>query len=375
MTQLIEKRIESVVSHLLPETSFHGRYGSPRSLDDRMALLGTPGVSIAVIDNYEIEWARGFGVCENGKPAKVTPATLFQAGSISKPVFALAAMRLVQAGRLDLDEDVNAYLKSWRVPTNDDLQPRVTMRQLLSHSAGMTVHGFPGYQRSEPIPSIPQILNGEYPANTEKVEVDILPGQQFRYSGGGMTVAQLVVMDVLGKSFSEIMRELVLDPLKMSNSTYEQPLPDERSTNSATGHPRKGIPLRGNHHVYPEMAAAGLWTTASDLTKVGVELLESLRNKPNPLLTKETVQEMLSPQLQGQKPADGDFRGIGFGCKGQGDNFQFGHEGANAGFLALMRIYPNVGQGAVVMINSNEGHPLLEEIMRAIAFEYEWPRA
>ena len=373
MKQPVERRIERVVNHLLPQTAFEGRYGSPESLHERLARHHTPGVSIAVINNFEIEWARGFGKCEAGRPAEVTPTTLFQAGSISKPVFALAVMYLVQEGRLDLDEDINVYLKSWRVPANEGWQPRITLRQLLSHSAGLTVQGFPGYQSSEPIPTVPQILDGESPANTEMVEVNILPGLQFRYSGGGTTVAQQALIDTLDRPFPEIMRTLVLNPLGMGDSTFEQPLPDDWATRAATAHPWKGIPLRGKYHIYPEMAAAGLWTTATDLAKVGVELLKGLLGKPHSLLAKETIEAMLSPQLQGQREGEGEFAGLGFFCSGKGDSLYFGHGGWDEGFVALMRIYRNIGKGAVVMLNSNEGHPVLEEIVRAIAHEYEWP--
>jgi CubicO group peptidase (beta-lactamase class C family) len=373
MKRSVEQRIERVVSHLFPQTAFEDRYDSPRPLNERMARYHTPGASLAVIDDFEIEWARGFGVREAGKPDKVTPTTLFQAGSISKPVSALALMRLVQEGRLDLDEDVNAYLKSWRVPANGDWQPRITLRQILSHSAGLTVHGFPGYQSSEPIPSVPEILNGEPPANTAKVEVNVLPGLQFRYSGGGTTVAQQVLIDVLGRPFPEIMRALVLDPLGMTHSTFEQPLPGDWATRAATAHPWKSIPLRGKRHVYPEMAAAGLWTTATDLAKVGVELLKALHGKPHNLLAKETVDAMLSPQLPGQDEEEGEYAGLGFFCRGKGDGSRFGHAGWDEGFVALMRVYRHAGKGAVVMLNSNEGDGLLEEIMRAVAYEYEWP--
>src|ERR1043166_3612680 len=145
----IEHRIERVISGLLPETAFINRYGAKAALKERMAFYHTPGVSIAVVNHYKIEWARGFGLKEWGKRAPVTEMTLFQAGSISKPIFALAVMRLIEEARLDLDEDVNRYLTSWKVPPNGSWQPRITLRQLLSHSAGLTVHGFPGYLRTE----------------------------------------------------------------------------------------------------------------------------------------------------------------------------------------------------------------------------------
>jgi CubicO group peptidase (beta-lactamase class C family) len=250
------------------------------------------------------------------------------------------------------------------------------LRQLLSHTAGLTVHGFPGYDASEKLPTATQILNGQLPANTPRVEVNILPGAQFRYSGGGTTIAQEVLVALLKKPFPQIMRELVLEPLGLAHSTYEQPTPKSWLKTAATAHPRKGIALKGKFHTYPEMAAAGLWTTAADLAKVGVELLKVLHDRKKPVvLAKETIETMLQPQLNHQKAGEGLFAGLGFLCNGKDDGFRFGHDGGNEGFLARMRFYKNMGKGAVVMINSNEGYPLLDEITQAIAREYEWPDA
>ncbi|MCC5626003.1 serine hydrolase, partial [Nostoc sp. CHAB 5715] len=363
--------IERVINNLLPATALEGKFGLPKTLDEQLAHYRTPGISIAVINDFEIEWARGFGVCEARTTREVTTNTLFQAGSISKPVFALAVMRLAQEGRLSLDEDVNNYLTSWRVPAIASWQPRITLRQLLSHTAGLTVQSFPGYPTSAPLPTTIQVLNGEPPANTEKVEVNIIPGLHYRYSGGGTTVAQQVLVDLLKQPFPEIMRELALDPLGMTNSTYQQPLPNDWAARAATAHPFSGVPLEGKHHVYPEMAAAGLWTTASDLAKVGVELLRVLHGKPPAVWSQETIKEMLRPQETEQtQGANGLFLGLGFVASGIDDGFYFFHGGWDEGFVALIRVYARIGKGAVVMLNSNEGHPMLEEVMRAIALEY-----
>lgn len=362
----IQKRIEHVTQGLLPETALANRYGAPARLADRMAYFHTPGVSIAVVNGFELEWACGFGVREQGKPEPVTPETLFQAGSISKPVFALAALRLVEQGRLGLDDDVNQRLTSWKIPAAGPWQPRITLRQLLTHSAGLTVHGFPGYGVEEPLPSVADVLDGRPPANTGRVEVNILPGVQFRYSGGGITVAQQLVADTLGRPFPQILRELVLDPLEMKSSTYEQPLPPARAAFAATAHPWKSRPLPGRWHIYPEMAAAGLWTTPSDLARAGIELQRTLRGDPPRLLQRATVAEMLKPQI-------GEQMGIGFFLQGEGNDVRFGHGGWDEGFVAVATFYKNRGQGAVVMLNSNEGDPLLGEILRAVAREYGWP--
>jgi len=247
----IESKIERITSNLQFETP-EGTFES-RNLSDRMRQLHTPGVSIAVINNGEIEWARGFGIADDRTRDSVGVETLFQAGSVSKPTFALGVMRLKEKGLINLDRDVNEYLTSWKVPPVEGWQPTITLRQLLSHTAGLTVHGFPGYLKTEPIPTVPQILNGEPPSNTPEVRINILPGTTFRYSGGGITVAQLLVTDLLKKPFPEFMREEVFAPLKLRHSTYMQPLPDSLTAIASTGFPNKAQPIKGRFHIYPEM--------------------------------------------------------------------------------------------------------------------------
>ncbi|MFF2479656.1 serine hydrolase domain-containing protein [Paenibacillus sp. NPDC058071] len=366
MPKAIEERIEAIIHRLQPETHYKNKYGKEATLEERMKYYNTPGVSIAVINNFKLEWARGFGLREAGKPEPVTETTLFQAGSISKPVFALAVMRLVQEGKLDLDRDVNDYLKTWKIPSVAGWQPIVTLRQLLSHSAGLTVHGFPGYVTTDEIPTVVQILNGQHPANTSAVEVNLIPGLQFRYSGGGTTVAHQLVVDWMGVPFVEIMSELLFKPLGLANSTYEQPLPSQWHEFAATAHPWKGRPLQGKWHIYPEMAAAGLWTTPSDLARLGVELQLALKNNSNSILSADMLNQMLTAQVENHV-------GIGFFLDGEGENVRFGHSGWDEGFVARIVLSKHLGFGAVIMINSNEGNPMLIEIEQAIAREYEWP--
>jgi CubicO group peptidase (beta-lactamase class C family) len=302
----------------------------------------------------------------------VTATTPFQAGSISKPVFALAVMRLVEQGTLDLDADVNGYLSAWRVPANGGWQPRITLRQLLSHIAGTTVHGFRGYPASGPWPTPLEVLQGVPPANTPEVIVDLMPGLAFRYSGGGTTIAQQVVVDVLGRPFPALMRELILDPLGMADSTFEQPLPALMAARAAVAHPLNGQPLSGGAHVYPEMAAAGLWTTAADLSRLAIALMRTLRGERSALpLNAESVRSMLQPQLPDQTIGE-HFVGIGWYCSGEGDAFCFGHQGVDEGFLAEMRVLPARRKAAAVIINAH-GWLLPVEIFKAIGREYGWP--
>jgi len=371
MAHGIDERLARVMKDIRPKTAFEGQLGSPWTLAERLAFCHTPGLGLAVIEGFDLAWAGGFGRRETGSNDPVTASTLFQAASISKPVMALGVMRLVQDGVLDLDRDVNDYLTSWRVPANDGWQPRLTLRQLLSHTAGVTVSGFPGYTTTEKVPDLLQVLEGEPLANTPRIEVNILPGLSCRYSGGGSLIAQQVLIDRLGKPFPQLMRELVLGPLGMADSTFEQPLPAAWAPRAATGHPYKGKPLSGRHHVYPEMAAAGLWTTPTNLAQVGVELMRAVNGQPSTVLNQETAEAMLQTQHAGH--SEGYQPGIGFFVQGEQESRCFYHSGWNEGFVAHAQFFPASGQGVVLMLNSNEGNDLMLDIGRAIRREFGWP--
>jgi CubicO group peptidase (beta-lactamase class C family) len=337
------------------------------TLAERMTYYRVPGVAVALIENSQIAWVRHYGVVEAGKKRPVTAQTLFQAGSISKPVAATAALRLVEPGKLELDRDVNEYLKSWKVPANGSWQPQVTIRQLVSHTAGLTVHGFPGYPRSQPLASLLNVLNGRLPANTAPIVVDTVPGTQMRYSGGGYCVLQQLLIDVMGKPFPALMRELVLDPAGMARSSYEQPLPEPRARFAATGHRGTGDKVEGGNHIYPEMAAAGLWTTPEDLATFVIELQKARQGRPSKLLSEKMAKEMMAPQVE-------EHIGLGVFLSGKGDNQRFGHGGWDEGFVAEVTAYATKGHGAAVMTNSDAGGSALNpEILSGLAQEYNWP--
>jgi CubicO group peptidase (beta-lactamase class C family) len=369
-----DERIARIVADLRPVTTLLNRQTAACPLSERLSHYATPGISIAVIDNGEVIWERGFGTRTNGQADPVKVDTLFQAGSISKPVFAIGAMRLVEQGRIALDDDIQQYLTPWRIPSNGRWVPRITLRQLLSHTAGTSVHGFPGYPASGPWPALIEVLNGAPPANTFPVVVDLIPGLQFKYSGGGTTIAQVAVTDVLGRPFPEIMSELVFDPLALESSTFEQPLPGDLAARSATGYPWNGVPVSDRWHVYPEMAAAGLWTTAGDLARIGSKFLGALKGQDSSLgLSARSATEMLKPQLPTDLEGQ-DFVGLGWFCSGKGNAFHCFHLGGDEGFIAGLWLYPAFGKGAAIMINSNQGSPLLSEVKEAIGREYEWPK-
>ncbi len=325
-----------------------------------------PGLSLAVIQGGKIVKARGYGVTEKGGKTPVTAETLFQAGSVSKSVAAVGALHLVDKGKLSLDEDVNAKLLTWKVPHNElTKEQKVTLRRLLSHTAGLTVHGFPGYARDAQVPTLVQVLDGKKPANTPAIRVDILPGSQWRYSGGGYAVMQKLVIDVTGKPFAEFMQEAVLGPAGMKESTFKQPLPAEKAKLAAAGDYANHTPVHGKWHVYPEMAAAGLWTTPSDLVRFAAAVQGALAGKSTKMLSKRVAQQMVTEEK--------DHDGLGMFLQGTGKNLRFSHNGRNEGFDTLFVAYAESRRGAAIMINSNENSGSLGRILKAIESEYRWP--
>lgn len=335
-------------------------------LPTRMKYYRVPGVSLAVINHGVIEWARGYGVADTNTTQSITDDTLFQAASISKPIVAMATLYYVQTGVLNLDEDVNHKLLSWKVPDNKYTQDsKVTLRGLLSHSAGLTVHGFAGYTDHEEIPTLRQILDGDPPANSDPIRVFVAPGTRWEYSGGGYVVAQQLLEDVTDQTFPEIMRDTVLQTLEMGNSTFEQPLPPSLSPLAAVGHTSNGKIVDSKWHTYPEAAAAGLWTTPSDLARFVIEIQQSVSGKSNRMLSKEIAEQMVTRQF-------GEW-GLGVQVGGNGDDVWFAHGGANEGFRCYMFGFIKNGQGAVVMTNSDNGYELAVEIIRTISIVYKWP--
>lgn len=334
------------------------------SLQKLMELYRIPGFSIAVIDDFQIAWTKAYGVTDAGSDKPVTTRTLFQAGSISKPVAATGALLLVEQGKLALDDDVNLKLKSWKVPENEFTKnEKVTLRRLMSHTAGLTVHGFPGYDVDEPLPTLVQILNGEKPANTEAIRVDTVPGSVERYSGGGVTIEQQLMMDITATPFPEYMRANVLQKIGMLDSSYSQPLPSDWAARTAAGTRSNGEAIHGRWHIYPEMAAAGLWTTPADLAKFAIEIALSKQGKDNHVLSQKMVKTMLTPVK--------DQAGLGFFIQ-KDDPDQFGHDGADEGFQALLMMNARTGKGLAIMANSDRGIAAARFVIQAVASEYQW---
>jgi CubicO group peptidase (beta-lactamase class C family) len=336
------------------------------TLDAAMQKLGVPGLSLAVINDFELHWSRGYGLADKASGAAVGPDTLFQAASISKPIAAMAVLKLVQDGRFSLDQDVNTLLTSWKVPTGPPDRPPVTLRSLLSHTSGSDDgFGFPGYKPGVPVPTLVQILNGETPSNVGRVLFARPPFAAYKYSGGGITLVQLLMGDVTTRPFPEVMRDLVLDPIGMRHSAYEQPLSAARDRNAARGHDRNGAARDVKWHAYPELAAAGLWTTSPDLARFGIELQKSLQGRSNRVLNRAMANEMASPV------GVGPFA-IGMQMAKSGEGWYLSHGGSNWGFQCLLFVHKVKGYGFAAMTNSDAGGRLLAELQQRVAATYKW---
>jgi CubicO group peptidase (beta-lactamase class C family) len=360
----VEARIRRVESGLLPAVALSAAPPQTFSILERMRLYNVPGLSVAVIDGGRVDWARGYGVLERGGEAAVDADTLFQAASISKPVVATLALRSVEMGVVELDRPLNDQLKTWKIPENElTRKTPPTLRHLLAHRAGLTVHGFRGYTEGEEVPSVYQILDGVKPANSAAVRVDIPPDTAFRYSGGGYVLLQLLLTERHGQPLRELVRTHVLEPAGMTRSALAYPLDTELRLNAASGHRASGEVVKGKYRVHPEIGAGGLWTTPTDLCRWAMAIQRSYRGEPGSLLRQETAREMLTPV---------DGRGLGPVVRVEPEGVVFSHDGSNAGYFCRLVAYADRGQGVAVMLNGDDA-TIVGELVRAVAREYGWP--
>jgi CubicO group peptidase (beta-lactamase class C family) len=301
----------------------------------------------------------------------VTNETIFQAASISKPFTAMVALHLVETGLLDLDADANDFLRSWKIPKSkytkvspDGVQPKVTLRGLLSHTAGMGIFGYPGYPSDSELPTLQQVLNGKPPATSKPVRLVQPPGTAFKYSGGGYLVVQQMIEDVTSRPLTILAKEFIFDKLGMESSTFDSKLPQAYLPRAATGHRKTGEPVPGKWHTYPEQAAASLWSTPSDLARLIIEVLKSLKNESNLVLSAEMTRQMLIPQI--------GIGGVGFNIVIKDGMTRFGHPGWNEGFHNIIIGCPETGQGIIWMTNGENGRRLGREVSRGLAEVVRW---
>ncbi|MGV3660220.1 MAG: serine hydrolase domain-containing protein [Prosthecobacter sp.] len=351
---------------LLPAAASFGQTDKLDTVvEAKMRAANITGLSLAVIHDGKLIAAKGYGLADKSSRKPVTTETLFQAASISKAVAALGALRLVEQRVFSLDADVNTVLKKWKLPENDfTREKKVTLRGILSHTAGLTVHGFGGYEAGSPVPKLRQVLEGAEPANSAAVRVESVPGSRWSYSGGGYTVMQQMVLDTTPKPFPQFMAETVLLPLGMKSSTYEQPLPASRASQAATGHYPDGTPVNGRWHIYPEMAAAGLWTTASDLARFITGVRQAFAGESKSVISQAMVAQMLTVQM--------DDDGLGLFLAGSGDSLRFSHSGRNEGFDSFLMGYARKAQGIAILINSNDESGMMRALAREISAMCHW---
>lgn len=335
---------------------------------DRMKFYKVPSVSIALINNGKIEWAKAYGFAdvEAGRPANIN--TLYQAASISKSINAMGVMQLVKQQKLSLTTDIRKYLLTWSFPDNEFSNGKtITISNLLSHTAGLSVHGFIGYSSIDTLPSINQILDGQRPANNEAVQPILPPGSQFEYSGGGTTIIRKILDDQISTNYDSLMHALVLKPLKMNSSTFSQPL-SSNYTNIAYAYEKDMTVVNGKYYIYPEQAAGGLWTTATDIAKYIIAVQRALKNKQPAILNKEEILTMLTPAITSSSYA------LGTSIVTKGDEKYFWHDGESYGYCAVYYGSFTTGKGIVVLTNAypTNGKPLINEIVNSIATHYDW---
>ncbi len=333
-----------------------------QSLEQRQAHYDVPGVSVAFMRSGQIAWTMQSGVKDLTSELAVDENTVFQAGSISKPAFAAVLMKYREDNPLDLDADVNTLLTSWQLPEHEWTgQDVVSLRRLLSHTAGTTVHGFPGYAAGEPVPTLQQVLDGAFPANTDAVVVDIQPGTQMRYSGGGTTLAQLTLQDVANEPLPTMSQRLLLKPLGMTRSGFDQPISKKLSNNMATPYDGDGAPIKGGPHTYATLAAAGMWSTPSDMLKLAGGVRSAYLGQKTDWISQATAQEMLTNNTPTNEAPN---VGIGFfiNMSDDGEILGFGHGGADAGFMSQLYLELDTGNGYAIMTNGNNGRQLITEL-------------
>jgi CubicO group peptidase (beta-lactamase class C family) len=337
------------------------------TIQELLERANVPGVSVAVVRDFEIHWAKGYGVADVETGAAVDTETMFQAASISKPVSAMGVLKAVQDGLFGLDDDINDILTSWRLDGGGFTRERpVTPRSLTSHTSGLgDAFGFPGYDPEGPIPTLVQIFEGREPSNVRRLFMERPPMSLMEYSGGGVILMQQALSDARRRPFQDLMRDDVLLPIGMMNSTYAQPLSPERDRNAARAHGGDGQSRGAKWHVYPEMAAAGLWTTPSDLARFAIEVQKSAIGESNRVLSRTTVQEMLSPV------GVGDFA-VGFTIEKRGQGWYFSHGGSNWGFQCTLVAHKIHGYGLAIMTNGDRGGMVMAELSQRIQRAYEW---
>ena len=353
-----EDRSDALAEHLLPSVIFSTEEPGTMRMEDRMAYYNVPGVSVAVIEDGAVEWARGWGVADSTTGVPVTRETRFQAASISKPLTAAAFVSLADDGLASLDTDINTYLDGWTI----EADPPLTAAEILSHSAGLSVSGFPGYGEGDALPTLIEVLNGTPPANTDAVTYDAGDRGSFHYSGGGFEIIQKAIEDITGQPFADVMEARVLGPAGMTHSTYH--FPTREADGFSSGHSRSGVPIEGRWHDYPELAAAGLWTTAEDLATFALNIIGYSQTGER-IVSAEAGADMLEERIP--ETALGFWIMPGVTATG------VYHTGRNEGFQSNLFMFEDGSHGVVILTNNEVSTGFIYEIIRGVSDLYDWP--
>jgi CubicO group peptidase (beta-lactamase class C family) len=331
----------------------------PSSLEEH----NVPGAALSLVLDGKVTWSAGYGLADRTQHIPVTADTVFQVASISKSVTSWGVMRLVERGLLDLDAPVEQYLTRWHFPPSDYNASGVTIRRLLSHTAGLSVGGYPGYLPDQKLPSLEDSLSGSN-RRAGEVRIAMEPGAQWSYSGGGYTLLQLIVEEATGEAFSSYMQREVLGPLGMVHSSFEWRADLRPAT--AVGYSASGSAFP--NYLFTEQAAAGLYTTAPDLGRFVAANMPGPNGEPagRGVLTPDTLALMFTPAVQLQGP--GEAWGLGYNLLALTDGSALiKHGGSNAGWRAFFEAVPDWGEGIVVLTNGENGMSLIEDVVSAVA--------
>ncbi|UFJ38885.1 beta-lactamase family protein [Brevibacillus humidisoli] len=334
------------------------------NMNERMKYYRVPGVSLALINDGKLHLAEGYGVLEGKTNRSVTTHSVFHACSISKLATAMLVLRFIEQGILDLDENVNKQLISWKVPDNHHTnQKQVTLRTLLSHQAGFIdpEGSFREHDSEQNIPTMLSLLEGRTSSCPEPISLKYQPGSDFQYSDAGFCVIQQLVEDVTRKSFQQVIKEFIFEPLQMNNSTSEWAIPDTGHDRFACGHNQNGSVIEGKYPIYPYQAAAGLWSTPTDLAMLVIEIMDSLKGKGKLGLSPKLINEMITPQ--GCSP----WTGLGLFLDSSAQELEISSLGWGVGFQSIVIAYPYAGTGAVMMTNADLGVHQTKGIIGEIA--------
>lgn len=347
------------------------------SLDSLMTEYRIPGVSMVVIDDYEIDWMKEYGKIHSGRGIEVKPDTYFEAGSTTKIVTAALVMKLAEMGKLDLDKDVNEYLKSWKIPDSSLLNnKKVTTRLLLSHRSGLSEGNNFGTIEGE-VPTIVDVLEGRGPATNAPAKIEYEPGTGWKYSNFGFIVIQLLLEDHLGRPYAELMQEYIFDPLGMTRSTFAHY--DKKAIRDEVIVPHDGAGTPHERNMNATIKAHGdLLAAPRDLARLAIEIMKAYVGKPNNLFSRKTAEEMLkvswrikTDEFHGLKDMS---YGLGAFLLGENDAFCFMHPGSNnPGTGSMLIANPATGKGAVIMANGAQGLLLVVQMVTSISLAYDWP--